>query len=583
MPTGLNAMTNFLPRLLQHHSSIQTQLTVDAFPEARQGSFSFYAVGDLPMRALTFVFCAPDGSVVARVAPRRTAPRPAPRAWRWRATWPVQLIEFAARLLLGRNNVYRVELTPEQLRHPGLSVRIENLGAASLVIGHLCLRTTTLAPDRRLRNEHPIEGYSERVSVAAGAVLPLYVHAPAGEFALRVVRFGAREQTLFRVSGLRGMAQDYLASAYQDGAGWQPSYHLKTGAGWPSGLYAACISDPDGVSFDITFIVTNPALPAPGRIAVLASTNTWQAYNDWGGASLYRYDQDDGLGRTHAFAVHQQRPNPAASPRGAIGHLANAERHVLSWLEQHKIDYDLLADADLNERPGLLDHYTTLLLNTHSEYWSAAMYTALEAFMQRGGNLIYLSANGLYWKTVMRQGRLEVQSDHSCHPGSNEAGGRWRDLGRPEWRILGTQFTRAGYRSHFRPYKVITAGHWVFEQTGVVAGDLVGASGLNCGGASGWELDKLDPTLRPLGLVHLAKGTNPGRHGADMVYFTHPGGGGVFSAGSITFGGSLAVDPVLSRMLLNVTARFARTLPFNIPMPAPRPVQPRPATADERP
>ena len=43
-----------------------------------------------------------------------------------------------------------------------------------------------------------------------------------------------------------------------------------------------------------------------------------------------------------------------------------------------------------------------------------------------------------------------------------------------------------------------------------------------------------------------------------MTYFTHAGGGGVFSVGSITFGGSLAVDPVLTRILLNVFARFLR-------------------------
>ncbi len=62
--------------------------------------------------------------------------------------------------------------------------------------------------------------------------------------------------------------------------------------------------------------------------------------------------------------------------------------------------------------------------------------------------------------------------------------------------------------------------------------------------------------LRPAGLVHLAKGANKGGSGADMTYFTHPGGGGVFSLGSVTFGGSLAVDPVLGAMLLNVFGKF---------------------------
>jgi hypothetical protein len=101
-------------------------------------------------------------------------------------------------------------------------------------------------------------------------------------------------------------------------------------------------------------------------------------------------------------------------------------------------------------------------------------------------------------------------------------------------------------------------GHWIFDGTGVEKGSLIGESGLNMGGASGWELDKIDRWHKPPGLVHLAKGTNAGRCGADMTYFLHPGGGGVFSVGSITFGGSLAIDPVLSRMLKNVLAKFLR-------------------------
>lgn len=549
-------MTHFIPRLLTQGSSIDIDLAVPAFPDAQQGSFSFYACGTLPMQSLSIVFSAPDGTVVKRVFPRRLPPRDEPRPWSLRSLWFMQLVEFAARVLLRQNVIYHFDLTPEQLRHPRLSVRIENLGKPTVVVGNLRLRTTTLVRNRPVRNTHPIEGYSERVSVAAGGSLALFVHAPAGQFSLRVVRFGAREETVLRVPRIAGAAQDYLADAYENGARWQPSYTLAIDPSWKSGLYSACISDPDGASFDITFIVTSTGLPAPGALAVLASTNTWQAYNDWGGASLYRSEPDDGLALTHAFIVNYLRPNPGASPHGTEGHLANAERHILGWLETHNIAYELFADIDLHDRPGLLDDFPALLLNTHSEYWSATMYRSLETFMARGGNLIYLSGNGLYWKTAISKDRMEVRADHSCHTLADDAGGQWRNYARPEWRMLGTRFTRAGYRSHFRPYKVIAPQHWIFENTGVATGDLIGAAGLNCGGASGWELDKLDPDFRPPGLVHLAKGTNPWRAGADMVYFTHAGGGGVFSVGSITFGGSLAVDPLLSRMLLNVAARF---------------------------
>jgi hypothetical protein len=41
-----------------------------------------------------------------------------------------------------------------------------------------------------------------------------------------------------------------------------------------------------------------------------------------------------------------------------------------------------------------------------------------------------------------------------------------------------------------------------------------------------------------------------------MIYYDHPGGGGVFSVGSITLGGSLAVDADLSKMVNNVLNEF---------------------------
>ncbi|MDM5181693.1 hypothetical protein PO883_31430 [Massilia sp. DJPM01] len=546
-----------MPYLLKHHASASASLPVDAFPNARQGSFSFFAYGYLPMQDLCLVFSAPDGTEVRRVSPRRMPPRDKKPASRLRSYAGVLLLEYVVRRLLRQNLIYYVDLEPEQLRYPALSVRVKNMGKSAIVVGRLRLRTTELARDRLIPNDHAIEGYAEWVSVAAGAFLPLYVHAPSKRFSLQVIRFGAHEEMLFRQPCIEGASQDYRADAYENGARWDVSYILLIQPHWRSGLYAARLADQEG-SFDITFVVRNGGRSAPGTLAVLASTNTWQAYNPWGGASLYRSTLDDGLERQFAFIVHGQRPNPAASPLGAEGHLANAERHVLAWLDRNKVAFDLFADIDLHELPGLLQQYQTLLINTHSEYWSANMYRALEAFQAKGGNLIYLSANGLYWKTAISKNRMEVRFDHSCHTLINDTGGRWRDFGRPEWRTLGITFTRAGYRAYFRPYRVIAARHWIFEDTDVAVDDLVGCEGLNCGGASGWELDKLDPAGSPPGLVHLAKGTNPWRAGADMVYFPHAGGGAVFSVGSITFGGSLAVDPVLSRMLLNVIARFSQ-------------------------
>lgn len=545
------------PRLLLRRGATDVVLSVPGFPDAQQGSFSFVAAGAFPMQALCFTFSAPDGTVVGRVKPRRRIARGVPSVWRLRTTPLGVGLEWVLRRMLRRTVLFHFDLLPEQLRYPSLSLRVENVGNQALVLDTFRLRTSPLARDRPVPNTHALEGYSERVSVAPGAFLPLFVHAPTRQFSLHVVRYGAREELLFAQDAIPGTAQDYRADAFENGARWQLSYLLVIDPAWKSGLYSARLGDASGARFDIAFVVTSAAIPAPGTLAVLASTNTWQAYNNWGGASLYDTNLDDGLARPNTYIVHSQRPNPGALPQGTVGHLANAEQHVLGWLDRQQLAYDLFADIDLHERPGLLAPYPALLINTHNEYWSAKMYQALEDFLGRGGSLIYLSGNGLYWKTAMDKERMEVRFDHGCHSMDCDAGGRWRDFGRPETRMLGVRFTRTGYKSYYRPYRVISNQHWIFQHTGLSSGDLIGRAGLNCGGASGWELDKIDPAGSPPGLVHLAKGTNPWRTGADMVYFPHSGGGAVFSVGSITFGGSLAVDPVLSRMLRNVIARFA--------------------------
>lgn len=540
-------------------SAVSTcRFSIDDHPRVLQASLRFEACGDLPMRGLRFRFYRPDGALLHEIDPVQGSLSEDSVLSRIRKLPLALRMEYLIRSLLHRKLRFALDVPPSCLQHPHFSVRMENVGRAPIAVGMLRLSTSPLAPDRLERNLHSIEGYGDHISVFPGERLRLFVHAPRGRFALTVIRHGAREQSMLHLDEIEGKPQHYAADAYERGAAWEPTFTLQVGADWCGGMYAARISDSSGAAFDITFIVKKRRLGTPAGVAVLASTNTWLAYNAWGGASLYRYDIDDGLGKRSAHRVHMLRPNPAASPAGHEGHLANAEKHVLRWLEQNGIAYDLYADIDLHDTPSLLQQYPTLMISTHSEYWTDPMYRGLENFLDAGGNLVYLAGNGLYWKAEIRAQRLEVKYDSSKHTFSGEAGGRWRDSGRSETKILGIRFTAAGYKSTYSPYKVIAPDHWIFDGTGVEAGSLIGKSGLNMGGASGWEMDKIDPRSKPAGLVHLAKGTNRWRSGADMTYFTHAGGGGVFSVGSITFGGSLAVDPVLSRMLRNVLARFAR-------------------------
>ena len=367
--------------------------------------------------------------------------------------------------------------------------------------------------------------------------------------------------------------------AHRDGAGWSQSYVFGVPPTWSSGLYAARFYDPSGRSFYVTFVVREPVV-GTAPIAVLASSNTWTAYNSWawGSKSAYGYVPPDASGRRLASVLSMARPNSRASPTATGSHLAGGERHILEWLEREGFSYGMIAGPDLDANPGLLSGYSTLVISTHSEYWSARMYDHLEAFLNQGGTLLYLSGNGIYWKSTIQGDEIETRKDEAAHTHDGTPGGLWASaqVNRNEAAVIGVHYTSVGYCTS-GPYEIFDPHHWVFEGTGVQAGSLIGASGRtgscnSANGASGWETDKIIAGVSPSNLVHLGKGTNPQDRntapnnppsadvgGADLLYYRHPGGGSVFSVGSINFGRSLVVDPTLSRMVRNVLVRAPLT------------------------
>lgn len=408
-------------------------------------------------------------------------------------------------------------------------------------------------------NNHTIEGYTDQISYYPGQTIQFKVHAPNSLFSMDLIRYGMNEQVMTTISNIQGHSQNYLTDAYQNGADWETTYQFTIPSDWKSGLYAAKLSDGSN-QFFVSFIVKN-SNSQKGDIAVLSSTNTWEAYNDWGGKSLYSFDWVGGK------AYYQQivsfgRPNPGANPSGTTGHLASGEKNILNWLESKGYHYNLFSDQDVHNNSNLLNSYKVLIISTHSEYWSTEMYNNLRAFLNRGGTLLYLSGNGVYWRAALQNGQIEVMKNGGNHTLISGKGGNFTAIGLPESSLLGVRYQSTGF-SVPAPYRVVNPNHWIFQNTGVKKGDLIGVRGLNnvqnsSGGASGWETDQMDKSSSPKNTVLLAQGTNTTGKGADMVYYDHPGGGGVFSTGSITFGGSLAIDPQLTRMVQNVIDRFNR-------------------------
>ncbi|HTL27867.1 MAG TPA: N,N-dimethylformamidase beta subunit family domain-containing protein, partial [Tepidisphaeraceae bacterium] len=367
------------------------------------------------------------------------------------------------------------------------------------------------------------------------------------------------------------------------------------------GLYYFHAETPSGKFLSFPWVVA-PARPQ-AKIAAIASTNTWNAYNNFGGRSNYinptalppaptvnaRQDLSRYINpeitvwhdRDEKYApLSFERPEPfnhipkdvqLTDPiRGRQAcHLAEAEWRLLGWLERAGFDYDLYADYQLHAGEFDLDAYDVLILSTHPEYWSRDAYTRVKQWVhERGGKLMYLGGNGIDCE-------VELPDDKTmrCRTWlSSPAGVPMRDEKTGETydcrfhrtvespaKLLGVVFSAAGATTG-APYRVVNSSHWIFEGTGMKDGDVFGAASLHerCpGGASGHETDKRTASS-PANAHIVARGMNSNNGGAEIVYFDTPTQGAVFSVGSINWPASILVDPIVSAMTRNVLKRFLK-------------------------
>lgn len=463
--------------------------------------------------------------------------------------------------------------------------------------------TVELDPDRphqfRLLSER-IFGYVWPKWVRAGEPSEVRTHSPE-PFRLSLWRYGreaCEDQVISWVDehGPRATVQLTPDGDYtRGGVMWNrdgyanAGYRLTVPAPERSGLYYFHAEGESGAFFSFPWVVA-PARPT-SRLAVLASTNTWNAYNNFGGRSNYinapglpsrpivvaRRDMaryQDGTFSEHRAAdaeypplsferpepLNQVRPGeqPTDPIRGRqTNHLAPAEWRLLSWLEREGYAYDLYAEAQLHDGTLDLDGYRTLVLSTHPEYWSRYMLAAVKRWVyERGGRLLYLGGNGLDCEVeFVEPDALHFLTEDPA-PGSGLDCRMHRSYESPAG-LIGTVFTPAGAMTA-APYQVLAEDHWVFAGTGLRNGDRFGTSSLHerCpGGASGHETDKMTPNTPP-GTTLLARGLNPHEGGAEMVTYETAGGGKVFSAGSITWTSSILVDDGVAAITRNVLDRF---------------------------
>ncbi len=399
-----------------------------------------------------------------------------------------------------------------------------------------------------------MEGYADPASVAPGDVLRLHVRAPAGvsRVDVQVFRLGWYGGAGGRlVATMRRIKVDRQPEPWRDPATglveprWSAALAVAVPASWTSGLYMAVLAA-GAVRRWAPFVVREGLPSAP--ILVVSAVATAHAYNTWGGASLYSaVGQAAAGGARRASAVSLARP--LAAERGS-GTVLRWEYPFARWAERAGFDVAYAADIDLELHPESLIGRRLVVLVGHPEYWSVPMRQAVEGALAAGTNLAFLAANAVYWRIRVDAGSGGPGRTIVCYKDAGRdplaatdparATVRWRDdpAADPESRLIGQEY--AHICSPASDFVVADPGHWVFEGTGLGAGDRLA-------GLVGPEYDSVDISSDvPAGLAVLARSpvvartgqesgglAIPGAPAQTATFYVAPSGASVFSAGTI--------------------------------------------------
>jgi hypothetical protein len=349
-------------------------------------------------------------------------------------------------------------------------------------------------------------------------------------------------------------------------APWRSSLTVPTDRTWPEGDYLFKLAASTGLQQYIPLTLRNDRSTA--AYVLNNSVTTWQAYNLWGGYSLY-----EGLhGRLSDFE-HRSRvvsfDRPYQYGSGAADFLG-LEFPMLSLAESLGLDVTYLTDVDIHEHPSLLQQHRAVFSLGHDEYFSAAMRQAMIDARDHGVNLAFLGANAIYRHIRFASSEKGPDRHEVCYKSASEdpLSGKdnadvtvdWRDppTAKPESTIIGDLYQCNPVKADL---VVVDAGNWLFAGTGLRNGDRLA-------GVVGEEYDRYDARFPGPRNVEVLTHSPLTCHGlpdyADATYYSAPSGAGVFASGTISWishlepncAGPRCAGPPLIRITQNLLASF---------------------------
>ncbi|MEU9148138.1 N,N-dimethylformamidase beta subunit family domain-containing protein [Streptomyces sp. NPDC048349] len=433
------------------------------------------------------------------------------------------------------------------------------------------------SPDWRIRRRGParaIEGFADRVSVRPGELLGVRVSTTSASYAVRAYRMGwyggARARLVWQSAPLPGVLQPPAVLDLETRtarAAWRVTTRIDT-SGWPEGCYLLRLDTQDGKAQRFVPVTVRSAFGA-GRTVIMNSVATWQAYNRWGGADLYR----GATGKNGSRSLRVTFDRPYENRHGA-GQFLPYEAPLIALAESLGLPLAYTTGADVARCPVVLMGAAAMVSLGHDEYWSPEQRRHVTRARDSGTNLAVLGANCCYRRIRFEASdvgpdRVVVcyKGDYAKDPGFQRGSPPTHDFRRapaadPESALLGVLYD--GYPVD-APYVVSHPEHWLLAGTGARAGDsyprLVGV-----------EFDRVNPAHpmpRPVEILAHSPVVCKGRPSyADTAYLSLPSGAGIFATGTMRWVEALDVGAPggakPSHGLDARTGHFTRTVTANL-------------------
>ncbi len=422
-----------------------------------------------------------------------------------------------------------------------------------------------------------IEGFATATSINAGGSVDLKVNTAQGApYHLEIYRtgyYGGSEARLVSaVPGLSGVAQPYCQREYTTGlvdcSNWTTTTTITTTQDWPSGVYLIRLAREDGADNQILLVVRHDSSNSAVQYSV--PVGTYQAYNNYGGRSLYAYNSWGGntvLGSPEAAKVSFDRPYNETLV-GDRNWYTRSDIQNVSWLEQQGYDVSYVTSVDLETGAAQPQAHRVFISPSHDEYWSATMRTALNSARDQGTGLVFLGGNAVYWKVRFEGNpfsgvpdRVEVcyktiatgVSDPSGIPTTT-----WRDpaVNQPENALVGEMYV-GDNDSRFFPLRVSqTQGLTRLWRYTTLASLAPGTSASVGSNLVGWEWDApVSNGFQPSGLVVSSGSPVTGELLQDA--------GSVYGAGSATVAATEYQAPSGAWVFASGTNQWSRGLGYN--------------------